>query len=64
MNVSHGTHSFASLPNEVMLPIFIALKNPLISAWFETMNHESNRQARLPLERSTIFSSTFYDSDL
>lgn len=64
MNVSHGTHSFTFHPKEVMLPNFIALKNALRSAWFEPMNHESNRQAHLPLKFSTLFPSTFYDSDL
>ena len=38
VNVRHGTNGFTSLPKEVMLRIFFALKNPTASAGFEPAN--------------------------
>jgi hypothetical protein len=38
----HGTDSFTSSPKEVVLWIFIALKNPSLAAWFEHVSLESN----------------------
>jgi len=41
-NMRHGTDGFTSPPKEVVLRIFIALKNPSASAGFEPANLESN----------------------
>jgi hypothetical protein len=38
----HGTDGFNSPPKEVVLRIFIALKNPSLSVGFEPANLESN----------------------
>jgi hypothetical protein len=40
----HGADGFTSLPKEGVLRIFIALKNPLFSTVFETVNRKSNGQ--------------------
>jgi hypothetical protein len=40
--LQHGTGGFTSPPKKVVLRIFIALKNPLSSTWFESANHTSN----------------------
>jgi hypothetical protein len=38
VNLRHGTDGFTSPPKEVMLRIFITLKNPSTSAGIETAN--------------------------
>jgi hypothetical protein len=38
VNLRHGTDGFTSLPKEVVLRIFITLKNPSSSAGFEPAN--------------------------
>jgi hypothetical protein len=38
VNLRHGTDGFTSPPKEVVLRIFIALKNPSSSAGFEAAN--------------------------
>jgi hypothetical protein len=38
VNLRHGTDGFTSPPKEVVLRIFIALKNPLTSAGIEPAN--------------------------
>jgi hypothetical protein len=38
VNLRHGTAGFTSPPKEVVLPIFITLKNPSTSAGIESAN--------------------------
>jgi hypothetical protein len=41
-NLRHGANVFTSPPKEVVLLVFIALKNPSLTAWFEPANLGSN----------------------
>jgi hypothetical protein len=42
VNLWHGTNNFTSLPKDVVLRIFVTLKNPLSSAEFEPVNLRSS----------------------
>ena len=44
VNLLHGTDGFTSLPNEGVLRIFFALKNPTASAGFEPANLDTKGQ--------------------
>jgi hypothetical protein len=56
INLRHGTDGFTSPPKEVMLRIFIILKNPSSSAGFELVNlvssgkHATTRPPRMTME--------------
>jgi hypothetical protein len=65
LNLRHGTHSFTSLPNEGVLRILFALKNPNASAGFEPANLGSKGQYATsrppkPLRRQLNLSGLVY----
>jgi hypothetical protein len=59
VNVRHGTDGFTSVPKEVVLRIFVALKNPSSSAGFEpTSLGSSGKHATTIPPRATPFYSS------